>query len=506
MTRPWTRGLGLDGLFVVSWLASVGLVVLHEGGGLWGGLGNPTATLSATIEAREQWFVLSYQGQPLGFSRMAIAPEHREGVPGVSVADSGRLFFNLLGTPQELAVSSEAFIDANWRLQAFTASVGSATSVMRWSGRRQGSTLLVTVQTPTSAVTKTLRDPDGSAFVNGLSSWAAFHRLRVGQSGRAWVINPLSLNPEAVYFHVRRREVVDGRDALVVESDMAGLTTTTWITPAGDVMRETSPLGWELRASSRQEALKSIRVTPATVDLLAATSVPVDQRLEHPEALDTLTLLLDGAEASQVELHRPWQTIVPSARLSDYQRPPPSGPWCLIQLRRPARGPAPTAIPAAIRRYLRPSPFVQSDDPRMIAKARELIGLRVDPWDQVAALTRGVFALLTKRLTIGMPSALDVLATPAGDCQEHAVLYTALARSVGLPTRMVAGLVYQQGRFYYHAWPEVWLGEWIPTDPTLGQLIADTTHLGLIEAENEQLIALGQFIGKLRIQVLEARE
>ena len=68
---------------------------------------------------------------------------------------------------------------------------------------------------------------------------------------------------------------------------------------------------------------------------------------------------------------------------------------------------------------------------------------------------------------------------------------------------MVAGLVYWQGRLFYHAWPEVWLGEWVPTDPTLGQLVADVTHVGLIEAENEQLIALGQFIGTLRVQVVE---
>ena len=109
---------------------------------------------------------------------------------------------------------------------------------------------------------------------------------------------------------------------------------------------------------------------------------------------------------------------------------------------------------------------------------------------------------LTKRLTVGLPSALDVLATLAGDCHEHTVLFTALARSLGLPTRMVAGLVYWQGQLYYHAWPEVWVGLWLPTDPTLGQPVADVTHLGLVEAENESLIALGQFIGKLRVHVL----
>ena len=68
---------------------------------------------------------------------------------------------------------------------------------------------------------------------------------------------------------------------------------------------------------------------------------------------------------------------------------------------------------------------------------------------------------------------------------------------------MVAGLVYYEGRLYYHAWPEVWIDGWVPTDPTLGQLVADATHVGLIEAESEELVGLGQFVGQLRVAVLE---
>ena len=146
---------------------------------------------------------------------------------------------------------------------------------------------------------------------------------------------------------------------------------------------------------------------------------------------------------------------------------------------------------------------MQSDDPRIAARARAIIGTLSDPWQQTLALSRWVFEAVTKRLTIGLPSAVDILALPEGDCHEHTVLFTALARSVGLPTRMVAGLVDQRDRLYYHAWPEVWIGQWRPTDPTLGQPLADATHLGLIEAESELLLDLAQFIGKLQARALE---
>src|SRR2546430_8966554 len=44
----------------------------------------------------------------------------------------------------------------------------------------------------------------------------------------------------------------------------------------------------------------------------------------------------------------------------------------------------------------------------------------------------------------------------------------------------ISGLVYLDGRFYYHAWPEVWLRDWVAVDPTLDQFPADATHLRFV--------------------------
>ncbi len=97
--RSRFRFLLVDGTLVALWLASVGLVVLHERGQLWGGLSNPMASLEATLDAKEQWFGIYYQGQKIGFSHMTLMPEEREGIPGIAILDKGRLSFNLLNTP-----------------------------------------------------------------------------------------------------------------------------------------------------------------------------------------------------------------------------------------------------------------------------------------------------------------------------------------------------------------------------------------------------------------------
>ena len=508
MSRAFRRALVIDGVIVLAWLTSVGMVVVHERGQLWGGLGNPSATLGAHPNASTQWFGIYYQGHKIGFSQTMLVPEEHEGVPGVAVIDMGRLSFNLLGVPQRLEVRARAFIDADWRLQVFSASLRSSTQQLEWTGRRRGDGLEVTVTMPTGSVTKYLNDPTGSAFVNGLSSWAAFHRLRVGQSGKAWILNPLALSPEVVYFIVRRTETVEGTLTLVVETDVAGMTTTSWVTPDGRVVKETSPMGWELRSESQSQALREVHEDAPALDLLSTTSVPVDRSIASPEHVTMLTVLVEGSDGSRLAT-RPGQRVLSPDVLSRYHRPPPDGPWCVLQLQRlsaPVSSASLQAMSPNLRRYQRASLFVQSDDERIVKKAAEIVGAQTDPWAQAMALHQWVYRTLTKQLTLGLSSAVDILATPVGDCQEHTIVFTALARSLGIPTRMMAGLVYQQGRFYYHAWPEVWIGQWVPSDPTLGQLIADATHIGLSEAENEQLVILAQFVGKLRVQVLDVQQ
>jgi hypothetical protein len=74
---------------------------------------------------------------------------------------------------------------------------------------------------------------------------------------------------------------------------------------------------------------------------------------------------------------------------------------------------------------------------------------------------------------------------------------------------MAAGIVYSEsifsdGAFYYHAWPEVWLGEqWLAIDPTFDQFPADATHVKLVEGALDQQVELMSAVGRLKIEVLE---
>ena len=78
----------------------------------------------------------------------------------------------------------------------------------------------------------------------------------------------------------------------------------------------------------------------------------------------------------------------------------------------------------------------------------------------------------------------------------------AFSSARGLPARIAAGLAYVDGKFYYHAWPEVLLKDWVPMDPTFGQVPADAAHLRFVIGGLARQTELLRLMGNLKIDVL----
>lgn len=151
---------------------------------------------------------------------------------------------------------------------------------------------------------------------------------------------------------------------------------------------------------------------------------------------------------------------------------------------------------------LKPERLLQSDDSAIVAVAERIRGETRNPRVAAERLTRWVHDSLDKRISFSIPSATQVLRARAGDCNEHTQLYVALARGMGLPARAAAGLAYVGGKFYYHAWPEVFLGDWVAVDPTFGQFPADAAHLRFVIGGFSKQAELLRLIGRLRIDVV----
>ena len=111
-----------------------------------------------------------------------------------------------------------------------------------------------------------------------------------------------------------------------------------------------------------------------------------------------------------------------------------------------------------------------------------------------------------EKAPIDVFSALDAFQQKKAECQGHAYLYTAMARAIGIPTRVVNGLAYsgQLQGFLFHSWAESLVeGRWVAVDPTFGQSVADATHIKLLEGESlAELLPLIDWVGKIKLRVL----
>ena len=158
-----------------------------------------------------------------------------------------------------------------------------------------------------------------------------------------------------------------------------------------------------------------------------------------------------------------------------------------------------------LNEYLKETTFVQSKDPAIVALSKKIIGEQRDLLEMTRLIYEWVFKNIKKVPMITMPVATEVLSMRQGDCNEHAVLFTALSRSAGIPTRIASGLTYRNGSFYYHAWPEVYFNEWVAVDPTLGQFPADASHIRLLTGDIDKQVQLISIIGKLKLEGIEYR-
>jgi transglutaminase-like putative cysteine protease len=171
---------------------------------------------------------------------------------------------------------------------------------------------------------------------------------------------------------------------------------------------------------------------------------------------------------------------------------------------RPTYGlPLDDSLRARFGAELAAEPLLQTEHPSIVALARRIAGDRRDPRAVAEGINRWVHDSLRKQITVGIPDALQVLGARRGDCNEHTQLYVALARAAGIPTRTAAGLAQVGGKYYYHAWPEVYLGEWVAVDPTFGQFPADAAHLRFVNGGLTRQAALLRLMGQLKIELVK---
>jgi hypothetical protein len=271
-----------------------------------------------------------------------------------------------------------------------------------------------------------------------------------------------------------------------------------WVDEQGRIV-QTTQLGLELRRMPYEVAFENWRADSTHLaitddrDILENTAIAADKRLSGD--IQSMRVRLSGVDLRGFDLNGGRQAlkgdtlIIAPVIPSDLQ-----AKWRINGTYRAAPVDA---------KYTAPEPLIQSNDHDLWQLAYRIQHFEHDPKVVASQLNDWVRDSIHDRVTFGVPSALQVLKSRVGDCNEHTQLYVAFARAIGLPARVAAGLAYVDGKFYYHAWPEVFIGDWVRVDPTFGQFPADAAHLRFTIGGLGRQSELLRLMGNLRIDVLE---
>ena len=148
-----------------------------------------------------------------------------------------------------------------------------------------------------------------------LSRLLASRGLAAGARHRWTVFDPATLTNAAVDLRVGEREIVRTRDGIIpaFRVDMAyqGLTTTSWVTDTGEVVREESPLGLMTIRESPEQAQGLAIPGRVQADLLRMSAVvPVmRQRIDEPRDVRRMRLRLEGADLTAPDVDGVGQTV-----------------------------------------------------------------------------------------------------------------------------------------------------------------------------------------------------
>lgn len=143
--------------------------------------------------------------------------------------------------------------------------------------------------------------------------------------------------------------------------------------------------------------------------------------------------------------------------------------------------------------YTLPTPTIDSDNPKIIKKARELAQNQDDLFKVSFMLASWVESNVKYDLNSLTAQASQkaswVLDNKEGVCDEMSSLFVAMARSLGMPARFVSGISYTTSDLFKenwqpHGWAEVYFPTigWVPFDIAFGEFgYVDVTHITLRE-------------------------
>ena len=414
----------------------------------------------------------------IGHMKRMLVPTDK----GVKIFEEGIMRMSFLGEKKELRMNLYSDLDKDFRLIAFVLQVLSDTEDLTIRGEMAGNTLVVSAITKDGKTAHSIPMTERPLIPSAIVPFLVKSGYGGKTSLRLPVFDPSILGryDAEVVLVGWERITVDNEEvrAFHAKTLFKGIELHAWIDESGGIVKEVSPIGIVV-----QKERPGREADYLDVNLLA--SVETTGSVTDPRNASYMKAELTGSEGLLKVVGR-YQRLTGNA----------------FEIER-GQLPQVSLDPSS---HLAPTPFINSDDTAIRAAIPKIVASKTRPVDKAGALMNWVHANMRKAPAFSVPVASDVFRKRVGDCNEHAVLFAAMARAAGIPCAIASGMVFNDGHFYYHAWNIIFVdGRWTDVDATFGQLPADATHVILALGDITEGIEVLQFVRKSAVRIVEAR-
>lgn len=444
---------------------------------------------SNNVEKDEVWYEIFMKDQKIGYKREELIPFEY----GYLNKENTFLKIKTMGIEQEILIESRIITDLDFLIKNFTINIYSGALTSKITGKVENDHIYLFYQSGEIKTSHklTLGYPfyigNSTHFFKNLLS-----KMDLNES-KVTFLNPITMKIDSILLRRKGKVPVEIRkspvSANLFEVEYKGLVQKVFVDDSGRVLREEGMLG--LR-TERAEGPSAVSGIASSEDLAFMTSLePKGKKISQPHRISGLRLRGN------------------LGKIPEDQRQRFEGKDLLVEVE-----PLPTLselkeLPEPLKPYVLPSPGVESDHPKILELAKKLAGQDTNPVVITRRLLSFVYSKLEKRPLLSLPSAIGALEAMAGDCTEHALLLAALLRANNIPARAVGGITLQEGRFFYHAWNEAYLGNWISLDAALNQMPCDATHIKLfyfdelLDGTTEAFKSFVGHLGRLKLEIVD---
>lgn len=222
----------------------------------------------------DSWLKILFHGNTIGYSHTNMDINDDNTHEHYVINNRVHIAVNFGKSRVNIHMLASVMLDIAYNLTRFKFAFSSPAVVLKADGiRKHGDSFEVRVSTqPDQTDVYQIQIPSDVVLYSPMSETVMKH-LRPGQQVTVRTIDPISMKKTSLMMRALRREKLllkEPIDASVISTEYNGITITSWLDDAGNLLRQETPIGLEMQKCTPEEAFSAVSGTQNAGEVMKA--------------------------------------------------------------------------------------------------------------------------------------------------------------------------------------------------------------------------------------------